>query len=66
MSVEYVAVYEKGGNSTPRGQAIQAGEVKAVHGDCLDNHGFPYDDDASQSSDISVARPQYMIVAIGW
>jgi Beta-1,3-glucanase len=29
-------------------------------------HGFPYDDDASQSSDISVANPRYMIVAVGW
>ncbi len=29
-------------------------------------YGFPYDDDASQSSDISVANPQYMIVAVGW
>jgi F5/8 type C domain/Beta-1,3-glucanase len=29
-------------------------------------YGFPYDDDAGQSSDISVANPQYMVVAIGW
>jgi beta-glucanase (GH16 family) len=29
-------------------------------------YGFPYDDDASQSSDISVSRPEYMVVAIGW
>ncbi len=29
-------------------------------------YGFPYDDDASQSSDLSVARPKYMIVAVGW
>jgi beta-glucanase (GH16 family) len=29
-------------------------------------YGFPYDDDASQSSDLSVANPQYMIVAVGW
>ena len=29
-------------------------------------YGFPYDDDASQSSDISVANPEYMIVAVGW
>ena len=39
MSVAYVAVYEKGGNTTPRGRAIQTGEVTGVHGDCLDNHG---------------------------
>ncbi|HEY2271121.1 MAG TPA: discoidin domain-containing protein [Streptosporangiaceae bacterium] len=29
-------------------------------------YGFPYDDDAGQSSDISVASPQYMVVAVGW
>lgn len=29
-------------------------------------YGFPYDDDANQSSDISVARPEYTIVAVGW
>jgi hypothetical protein len=29
-------------------------------------YGFPYDDDAGQSSDISVTNPQYMIVAVGW
>jgi hypothetical protein len=29
-------------------------------------YGFPYDDDAGQSSDISVQNPQYMVVAIGW
>ncbi|HEV2640287.1 MAG TPA: discoidin domain-containing protein [Actinocrinis sp.] len=29
-------------------------------------YGFPYDDDAGQSSDISVNNPQYMIVAVGW
>jgi hypothetical protein len=29
-------------------------------------YGFPYDDDASQSSDLSVANPKYMIVAVGW
>jgi hypothetical protein len=29
-------------------------------------YGFPYDDDAGQSSDISVSNPQYMIVAVGW
>jgi F5/8 type C domain-containing protein/glycosyl hydrolase family 64 (putative beta-1,3-glucanase) len=29
-------------------------------------YGFPYDDDAGQSSDISVANPQYMIVAVGY
>jgi Beta-1,3-glucanase len=29
-------------------------------------YGFPYDDDAGQSSDLSVANPKYMIVAVGW
>ena len=29
-------------------------------------YGFPYDDDAGQSSDISVASPQYAVVAVGW
>jgi Beta-1,3-glucanase len=29
-------------------------------------YGFPYDDDANQSSDLSVTNPQYMIVAVGW
>jgi len=29
-------------------------------------YGFPYDDDTGQSSDISVASPQYMVVAVGW
>jgi hypothetical protein len=29
-------------------------------------YGFPYDDDAGQSSDISVTNPQFMIVAVGF
>jgi hypothetical protein len=29
-------------------------------------YGFPYDDDAGQSSDISITSPQYMVVAVGW
>ena len=29
-------------------------------------YGFPYDDDAGQSSDISEQNPQYMVVAVGW
>jgi hypothetical protein len=29
-------------------------------------YGFPYDDYAGQSSDISVTSPQYMVVAVGW
>jgi beta-glucanase (GH16 family) len=39
MSVAYVAVYEKGGNTTRRARAIQTDEVKGDHGDCLDNQG---------------------------
>ena len=29
-------------------------------------YGFPYDDYAGQSSDISVTSPQYAVVAVGW
>ena len=29
-------------------------------------YGFPCDDYAGQSSDISVSNPQYMVVAVGW
>ena len=29
-------------------------------------YGFPYDDYAGQSSDISVTNPQYAVVAVGW
>ena len=29
-------------------------------------YGFPYDDFAGQSSDISVTNPQYVVVAVGW
>jgi len=29
-------------------------------------YGFPYDDDAGQSSDINVTNPQYLVVAVGW
>ncbi|MGI8447062.1 MAG: discoidin domain-containing protein [Streptosporangiaceae bacterium] len=29
-------------------------------------YGFPYDDDAGQSSDISITNPQYPVVAVGW
>jgi Beta-1,3-glucanase len=29
-------------------------------------YGFPYDDYAGQSSDISVTNPQFMVVAVGW
>jgi hypothetical protein len=29
-------------------------------------YGFPYDDVDGYSSDLSVANPQYMVVAVGW
>jgi F5/8 type C domain/Putative Ig domain/Beta-1,3-glucanase len=29
-------------------------------------YGFPYDDYAGQSSDISLTNPQYAVVAVGW
>jgi hypothetical protein len=29
-------------------------------------YGFPYDDYAGQSADISVTNPQYLVVAVGW
>jgi hypothetical protein len=29
-------------------------------------YGFPYDDYAGQSSDISVTNPQFLVIAVGW
>ncbi len=37
MSVGYVAVYEKGGNSTPTGTATATGPVTGISGLCLAN-----------------------------
>jgi hypothetical protein len=37
MSAAYVAVYEKGGNSTPTGTATATGTVKGINGLCLAN-----------------------------
>ena len=39
-----------------------------LHANAINNlqYGFPYDDDAGQSSDISVTNPQYLAVAVGW
>ncbi|QMU77100.1 family 16 glycosylhydrolase [Streptacidiphilus sp. PB12-B1b] len=37
MSVAYVAVYEKGGNSTPTATATATGAVKGINGLCLGN-----------------------------
>jgi Beta-1,3-glucanase len=38
------------------------------HANAINNrqYGFPYNDDAGQSSDISVTNPQYLVVAVGW
>src|SRR6202453_900087 len=37
MSVQYVAVYEEGGNSTPTGTATATGQVTGIDGLCLGN-----------------------------
>jgi F5/8 type C domain/Ricin-type beta-trefoil lectin domain/Putative Ig domain len=37
MSVGYVAVYEKGGNSTPTGTASATGTLKGINGLCANN-----------------------------
>lgn len=39
MSVSYVAVYEKGGNSTPTATPTATGQVKGIDGLCLTNQG---------------------------
>ena len=44
----------------------QSGEIDMMEDVNGLAYGFPYDDDAGQSSDISVANPQYMVVAVGW
>ncbi len=38
MRVSYVAVYEKGGNSTPTATPTATGQVKGIDGLCLTNH----------------------------
>jgi hypothetical protein len=42
--------------------------AKFWHDNAVNNlaYGFPYDDDAGQSSYISHANPQYLQVAVGW
>jgi hypothetical protein len=37
LSVAYVAVYEKGGNSTPTSKATKTGYLTGVQGECLAN-----------------------------
>jgi hypothetical protein len=39
MSVSYVAVYEKGGNSTPTATPTTTGQVSSLDGLCLSNQG---------------------------
>jgi hypothetical protein len=39
LSVAYVAVYEKGGSSTPTAKATQTGYLTGAGGDCLANSG---------------------------
>jgi hypothetical protein len=45
-----------------------AGETTAQQQNAINGkqYGFPYDDYAGQSPDISVANPQYAVVAVGW
>ena len=62
----------------PRGAAVEpAGFYQAApanyyaqfwHASAISGlqYGFPYDDDAGQSSDISITSPQYLVVAVGW
>jgi hypothetical protein len=49
--------------SAPANYYAQFWHENAINGKA---YGFPYDDDAGQSSDISVTNPQYMVVAVGW
>jgi F5/8 type C domain/Beta-1,3-glucanase len=49
--------------SAPANYYAQFWHQNAINGA---QYGFPYDDDAGQSSDISVSNPQYMVVAVGW
>jgi hypothetical protein len=49
--------------AAPANYYAQFWHANAINGKA---YGFPYDDDAGQSSDISVTSPQYMVVAVGW
>ena len=67
----HVAQLPVSGQSNP-GNFYQAGPANYYaafwHRNAINGkqYGFPYDDDANQSSDISVAHPEYRIVAVGW
>jgi hypothetical protein len=49
--------------SAPANYYAQFWHQNAINGM---QYGFPYDDDAGQSSDISMSNPQYLVVAVGW
>jgi hypothetical protein len=49
--------------AAPANYYAQFWHQNAINGQ---QYGFPYDDDAGQSSDISITSPQYMVVAVGW
>ena len=49
--------------AAPANYYAQFWHANAINGKA---YGFPYDDDAGQSSDISATSPQYMVVAVGW
>jgi hypothetical protein len=49
--------------SAPANYYAQFWHQNAINGV---QYGFPYDDVNGQSSDISEANPQYMVVAVGW
>ena len=55
MSVSYVAVYEKGGNSTPTATPTATGQVKGLDGLCLSN----------QDSLDTVGNPMYVSACHG-
>jgi hypothetical protein len=49
--------------SAPANYYAQFWHQNAINGV---QYGFPYDDYAGQSSDISVTNPQYLVIAVGW
>jgi hypothetical protein len=46
--------------------ALRAAAFLSTAGAPAREYGFPYDDYAGQSSDISVTNRQCMVVAVGW
>jgi hypothetical protein len=49
--------------AAPANYYAQFWHQNAINGQ---QYGFPYDDYAGQSSDISITNPQYLVVAVGW